>query len=67
MAKKVQFMDLKKQNLSYEDSGKKYELLSLNRTKMTVELNCIENQKKSKVILPFAHLPKNIKKLINPN
>lgn len=60
-------IELKRQNISYEQDGVKYHLISLKASNMTVSIDCYEKGTFSKNIsLPFAHLPKKIKSLINP-
>jgi hypothetical protein len=70
MAKKStnRTIDLSKQNLSFTlDNGIIIKLLNFNPVSMNVEVNVLENgQKVKKDRFPFAHLPKNLKKILNP-
>lgn len=60
-------IDLKSKKLSYEENGFKYELLFLNKEKMTLEVNCFKkNELIKKQIIAFAHIPKKLKAKLNP-
>jgi len=67
LAKKKKFIDVKSMNIKYEERNLTLQVLFLNTQSMTVDLNVydkdtfIENK-----TIPFAHLPKNIKKLVKP-
>lgn len=67
MAKKRNIVDLQSKKISYEENGISHELLSLKTSSMTVDIRCSKNGVFIKnSTLPFAHLPKKIKSLINP-
>lgn len=68
MAKKTEIISFKNKNITYTQDNQMIKVLSLKKPKMVVELACFEHDKfiENKVI-PFAHLPKNIKSIINPN
>lgn len=67
MAKKKQNMDLKNKNISYTQDNTTFKVVYLNASNMTVDVECFKNNVLSeKITLPFAHLPKKIKSLINP-
>lgn len=67
MAKKRQNIDLKNKRISYEENGLKHELQLFKTSSMTVDIKCTKNGEFVKeTTLPFAHLPKKIKSLINP-
>lgn len=58
---------LSTRNISYEEGGKIITLLSMNRETMDMEVSVQEgNEIKIVTDFPFAHLPKKIKKEINP-
>lgn len=67
MAKKRQNLDLKNKNITYIEKGITHEVIYLKASSMTVDIKCYENGNYTKTItLPFAHVPKKIKSLINP-
>ncbi|MDD2566387.1 MAG: hypothetical protein PHI89_01505 [Thiovulaceae bacterium] len=67
MAKKKKSIPLTAENLSFCEDGVTYVLLYYFPSAMTVEVATYENGKKTGVrTLPFAHLPKALKKQINP-
>lgn len=67
MAKKRQNLDLKNKNIKYDENGVTHEVIYLKASSMTVDVKCYEKGEYTKTItLPFAHLPKKIKSLINP-
>ncbi|MCI4406054.1 MAG: hypothetical protein JHC35_02060 [Sulfuricurvum sp.] len=60
-------VQLRPRNISYEESGRTITLLSMNRDNMDLEVEIKEgNETKILADFPFAHLPKKIKKEINP-
>ena len=64
MAKKSKFIDLKKKNIQYEQDNTLFTLYSYNQINMTVNLFSAADQQV--IEIPFAHLPKKMKKIINP-
>jgi hypothetical protein len=67
MAKKKKSIPLTEAKLSFCQDGITYVLLHYFPAAMTVEAATYENDKKTGVrTLPFAHLPKVLKKQINP-
>ena len=67
MANKKKSIPLTAQNLSFCEDGVTYLLLHYSPAAMTVEVATYENGKKTGArTLPFAHLPKALKKQINP-
>lgn len=60
-------VQLRPRNLSYVEGGRTITLLSMKRDTMELEVEIKENGE-IKIItdFPFAHLPKKIKKEINP-
>ncbi|MDD2791289.1 MAG: hypothetical protein PHU40_11600 [Sulfurimonas sp.] len=68
MAVKKPIIDFTEQNISYKEKSCVYTVLRLHPEYMTVDVNVLENGvKKGMQKLPFAHLPKEIKKLVKPN
>lgn len=69
MAKKSkQIVNISQKNLSFSlDNGIIATLISFNTEKMTLEVNIVEHgQSIMRDDYPFAHLPKNLKKILNP-
>ena len=68
MAKKKQSIELTKQNISFQEKDTLYKLVRFYPDKMTIDTMVSENGVKQGMRnLPFAHLPKEIKKIIKPN
>jgi hypothetical protein len=65
--KKRAFMNLQGRRLSYMEDDKLYTLVNFDRSEMTLEV-IIKDGDEERVELkyPFAHLPKNMKKELNP-
>jgi len=70
MAKnKKKVINLSDQNITYNEKERHFKLISFNPNTMEVEVSVSEEAEKLKKVmkLPFAHLPKELKKLIKPN
>jgi len=68
MAKKKKISDLSKENIEYMQDNTKYKVVRFNPEYMTVHVIKFEENKKQEIVdMPFAHLPKAIKKIIKPN
>jgi len=68
MAKKKPIIDLKSKNLQYTQGNVVYQLINFNQSNMTLTLLAFENNTQEEIKnFPFAHLPKEIKKLVKPN
>ncbi|MDH5464952.1 MAG: hypothetical protein OEW60_04935 [Thiovulaceae bacterium] len=66
MAKK-KVIDLHAQKLSFTQKDQTYTLISFNTSSMTLRCILEDAQKQKKEIdFPFAHLPKELKKMIKP-
>lgn len=67
MAKKKKIIDLREFNISFNENNLTHNINYLKTQEMTVELSIYKNKDfiENKTI-PFAHLSKSIKKLINP-
>ena len=65
--KRNALIQLRPRNISYEEGGRTITLISMKRESMDLEVEVKEGDE-TKIIsdFPFAHLPKKIKKEINP-
>ena len=67
MARKKQNINLKSLELKFVYNGAIYRPITFNPTKMSIEAVVLSNnQQLTKQSIPFAHLPKNLKRIINP-
>jgi len=66
MAKKKQTLDFSSDNISFKIKEQTIKVLSLNLNSMDVEVLVIEDEKKKVRKMPFAQLPKEIKKILRP-
>jgi hypothetical protein len=66
MAKKKKTIDLLDKNITFQTKEQTVKVLSLNLNSMDVEVIVMEDEKKKVKKMPFAHLPKEIKKLVRP-
>ena len=67
MAKKKKICDLRAQNIAYTQDNVSYKVIRFNPSYMTVHVIKYEDNEKREIEMPFAHLPKEIKKIIKPN
>jgi hypothetical protein len=68
MAKKKKSIELSNQNIEFKEKDTLYKLLRFYPDKMTIDTMVSENGiKQGMRNLPFAHLPKEIKKIVKPN
>ncbi len=68
MAKDKKSIELHERKISFKLENSSYNLIRFYPTKMTVDVMVFENGIKEGIkTLPFAHLPKEIKKIIKPN
>ncbi|WP_242689811.1 hypothetical protein [Sulfurimonas aquatica] len=68
MIKKKVNQDLRDKNIEFEINTVKYRALRFYQTKMTVDVLILNDPDKTGVHnIPFAHIPKAIKKFIKPN
>lgn len=66
-SKRNALIQLRPRNISYEENGRHITLISMKRESMELEVEIKEgNELKIVSDFPFAHLPKKIKKEINP-
>lgn len=67
MAKKKRVINLSEQNISYIEDEREIRIISFNPNTMEVDVSIkVEGEKKHVMKLPFAHLPKEIKRLVRP-
>lgn len=62
--KKRAIINLEDKNITFEYNNKKVKALKFFTNDRTIEVLFLEENKKDKIA--FIHIPKNIKKLINP-
>jgi len=70
MAKnKKKVINLSDQNITFNEKERHFKLISFNPNTMEVEVSVSEDAEKVKKVmkLPFAHLPKELKKIVKPN
>lgn len=68
MAKDKKSVDLLDNNISFVQERSSYKVLRFYPLKMTVDVMVCENGVQTGIkTLPFAHLPREIKKIIKPN
>jgi len=70
MAKnKKQVINLSEQNISFTDNNRQIKLISFNPNTMDLDVSIMHEGAVKKKIekFPFAHLPKELKKIIKPN
>jgi len=70
MAKnKKKVINLSDQDISFVEKERHIKIISFNPNSMEVEVSVSEDsaEKKKVMKLPFAHLPKELKKMIKPN
>jgi len=69
MAKKKKSVELSNQNIEFSLLETHYKVIRYYPDKMTLDVMKFDKDKTKLGMqnLPFAHLPKNIKKLIKPN
>ncbi|QOP42713.1 hypothetical protein FJR45_01590 [Sulfurimonas sediminis] len=67
MAKKKRTYDFSKENIQYIQDNIQYRVLRFNQEYMTVDVVKFEKNEKTNIEMPFAHLPKAVKKIIKPN
>ncbi len=67
MAKKKKITDFSTKDIHYKEDNIQYKVLRFNPSFMTVHVTKLEDNEKTTIEMPFAHLPKAIKKIIKPN
>ena len=67
MIKKKFNEDLRAKNIEFEMINQKYKAIRFYQSKMTLDVMLIDDVEKRGIInIPFAHLPKAIKKILKP-
>jgi len=66
MARKKQTLDVSTQDITFKVKEQSFKVLSLNLNSMDIEVIEYEGIKKKVTKMPFAQLPKDIKKLLRP-
>jgi len=66
MAKKRETLDFSNDNITFKIKEQSVKVLSLNLNNMNVEVIVTEDKKKKVQKMPFAQLPKEIKKVLRP-
>lgn len=66
MGKKKKTLDFSNDDIHFKLKEQTIKVLSLNQNSMDVEVIIVEKGKKSVSKMPFAQLPKEIKKLLRP-
>lgn len=64
MAKRKAVENFEQESIEFELEGVRYRIIHLDTAKMTVELRALSSNEPR--TLPFAHLPKALKKKIRP-
>ena len=67
MAKRKEKIDLRAKNLHFTLQNIEYKLLHFCPQKMLIELQAISQRDDAISEIPFAHLSKELKKIIKPN
>jgi hypothetical protein len=67
MAKRKEKIDLSKKNLTFTFQKIEYKLLRLCQEKMVIEISPLTPSEDVLREIPFAHLSKELKKIIKPN
>ena len=68
MAKNKNSIELSNKKISFILDNASYDVIRFYPKKMSVDIRLFENGKKEGVKnIPFAHLPREIKKIIKPN
>ena len=66
MGKKKQTLDFSSQDITFKIKEQSFKVLSLNLNSMDIEVIEYEETRKKVAKIPFAQLPKDIKKLLRP-
>jgi hypothetical protein len=67
MAKRKENIDLRAKNIVFTIQNEEYKALRFYQAKMTLDIILTSSEKEGIKNIPFAHLPKEIKKKIKPN
>ena len=67
MATKKSIVNLTSQNITFSMQNIEYKVLSFNPSKMTLAIAPLKSEVDGLSEIPFAHIPKELKKRIKPN
>ncbi|QOP44949.1 hypothetical protein [Sulfurimonas paralvinellae] len=68
MAKKKKVIELTQKNLEFTENGITYKLIRFKPDTMTLDVIRYEDKNRlDEFSIPFAHLPKSLKKIVKPN
>ena len=67
MAKKKENIDLRAKNITFLVQNEEYQAVRFYQSKMTLDIISLSDARQGIRNIPFAHIPKEIKKIIKPN
>ena len=67
MAKKKENIDLRAKNITFLVQNAEYQAVRFYQSKMTLDIISLSDARQGIRNIPFAHIPKEIKKIIKPN
>ena len=68
MIKKKVNEDLRSKNIEFEMLNVKYKAIRFYQSKITLDVILVDDAEKKGILnIPFAHVPKSVKKIIKPN
>jgi len=67
MAKKQENQDLRQKNIRFQIQNEEYQAIRFYPSKMTLDILSLNTKGEGIKNIPFAHIPKEIKKIIKPN
>lgn len=67
MAMKKENIDLRAKNITFSIQNEEYKAVRFYHSKMTIDVISLSNENEGIKNIPFAHVPKEIKKIIKPN
>ena len=67
MAKRKESVDLSRRGITFFIQNREYKALRFHPSQMTLDIILISQDSDGLKEIPFAHIPKEIKKIIKPN
>lgn len=67
MAKKKENIDLRAKNITFLVQNEEYQAVRFYHSEMTLDIISLSDAHQGIRNIPFAHIPKEIKKIIKPN
>lgn len=67
MAKRKESVDLQSKKITFLVQNREYKALRFHPSKMTLDIMLTSKETDGLREIPFAHIPKEIKKIIKPN